>query len=267
MKKRGLIILLITCILTASNMNNAYGQELKENQWLIQPRFGSRAALFSLAYLGAKVVSYAFACDYPEIADKYRWLPISNFYIDMPVSMTTPEGKIEFEHGNFWKRYLWGFDSYSFGFEVSWRRVLSPVDFFFDCDYKHYELKMRFPNEESFGKYTTQSIVPALGIRYKFGDFINEQNTVIELGAGYNYNIGFKGKYDNSTNVVNNGIVGIYGIGTGSPSTKVTVTLRYQMNHYNYFNENYTPDNGATYPFKGVKSTIGCFSLAISKMF
>ena len=249
--------------------NNVYAQSLKDNQWSFQTRFGNRSALFSLVHnllwgIGSKV------CDSEgsEFWNKNSWwIPISNYYIDVPVSMTTPEGKVEFAHGNFWQRYLWGFNNYSVGFEVTWQQVRSPIGLFLDCDYKHYEIEMKFHNEESFNKYTTQSIVPAMGVRCKFGGFEKKKNLIIELGAAYNYNLSFKGKYDNSTNIVNNGIIGIYGIGYEIPATRGAISLRYQMNHYNYFNENFTPDNGATYPYQGVKSTIGSFNLSFSKRF
>jgi len=250
MKKSVLVIFFIACSLGG----NVYGQ-LNDNQWSFQPRFGSQS--FLLGGLG-------LPADYND----FWWFPATYLCINAPISMETPNGKVDFDYGNFWEKYyLWGFRNYSIGFEVTWQKRTLPIGLFFDCDYKHYVLDMKFPGEDSHNKYTTQSVVPALGFRCIFGSFDKKANPLIELGAGYNYNFSFKGKYGNETEAINNGIIGIYGVGFDFPATRTILTLRYQMNHYNYFNESYTPDSGATYPYKGVKSTIGCFNFSWSHRF
>ena len=263
MKKSILTFLCIACLFAG----NVYGQSFRENQWSFKPRFVDRAGLLNLAY-NALIGGLSLGLEGNDAWDKITpWLPASYLCID-GVSMKTPDGKVKFDYGNVWEKYyLWGFRNYSAGFEVTWQKRRFPIGAFLYCDYKHYTMDMKFPNETEYTKHITHSIVPALGIRCNFGTFDKRVYPVVEAGIAYNYNFKFKGKYGNDLKAVNNGIVGIYGAGVEIPYARMVLTIRYQMNHYNYFNEDYTPDNGVTYPYKGVKSTIGDFSLSLSQRF
>ena len=264
MKRKFLIFFCVACLFAG----NMYGQSPREHQWSFQPRFGNRSILLNMAY-GALANGLDAGFEDSETWQKIvPFLPATYLCIDAPISMKTPDGKVAFDYGNVWKKYyLWNFCNYSIGFELSWQKRRFPVGLFLDCDYKHYLLDMKLPGEDIYSKYITQSIVPALGLRSNFGSFMQKVNPVIELGAAYNYNFSFEGKYGNDKNAVKNGITGIYGVGVEFPALRSVLTIRYLMNHYNYFNENYTPDKGITYPYKGVKSTIGCFNLSFSKRF
>lgn len=262
MKKSILVFLCVTCLFAG----NVYGQSFRENQWSFKPRFSTSSVIVNGAYaVIVNVLSGALDENFGKIAP---WLPYDSYVFYVPLSVKTPDGKAEFNHGNFWKEYFIGnFNNYSFGLEVTWQKRRFPIGAFFYCDYKHYVMDMKFPGENEYAKNTTQSVIPALGLRYNFGAFDKKIYPVIELGAAYNYNFSFKGKYGNDLDAVNNGIISIYGIGCEIPAARTVLTLRYQMNHYNYFNEDYTPDNGVTYPYKGVKSNIGGFSLSLSQRF
>jgi len=95
-----------------------------------------------------------------------------------------------------------------------------------------------------------QMIVPEVGLKIRFGKYRTaDQIFTIDLGTRYDYAIDSKGIY-NGKDVVNSGISGIFGFAYGRPDKHFQVGFNYEHPFYNYFNKDYSPDGGRTYPFK-----------------
>ena len=131
---------------------------------------------------------------------------------------------------------------------------------------KNSEVRYQSTIGEIIGEEITlskQMIVPEAGLKIRFGKYRTaEQIFTIDLGARYDYAINSKGIYSGK-DVVNNGISGIIGFAYGRPDKHFQIGFDYEHPFYDYFNKNYSPDGGKTYPFKNTHNGWYRFALSI----
>jgi hypothetical protein len=213
---------------------------------------------------------------------------------NLPLKMSGPNGDIEIQRRKlnlkFWKDdYKFDYGDFYAGMKVVYVNPTSVIGGFAFLDYKNKGFDMKYPDAEEYTRHYTQAIAPALGLRVRTGK-LTGFHWVFETGAAYNYNFKYNGSYNNSTAVVNNGITGIYGFGfewiTGrrndyesgmsldgmswsssqyaTKDSYLSLTLQYHKDHYNFFNENFSPDGGITKPYQGFRSNIGYLCLTLT---
>jgi hypothetical protein len=207
---------------------------------------------------------------------------------NLPLKMSGPDGDIEVSHRKlnlkFWKdNYKFDYGDFYAGMTMIYVNPLSVIGGFAFLDYKNKGFDMKYPGEEDYRRHYAQAIAPALGLRVRTGR-LTGFHWVVEAGAAYNYNFKYNGSYDNKLDVINNGFTGIYGIGFefisgrrndrrysssttsyqyASKESYFSMTLQYQKDHYNFFNESFSPDGGTMKPYQGFRSNIGYLCLTI----
>lgn len=96
-------------------------------------------------------------------------------------------------------------------------------------------------------------VAPELGLRFRIASIF-----LLELGAQYDAVVGYKGHTNNfDKEAVKSGFnaVGAIGIQAGGYS----LALNYYHPLHNFYDQDFTPDNGITFPFHDVKRKVGYF--------
>ena len=105
--------------------------------------------------------------------------------------------------------------------------------------------------------FNRQTINPEIMLRLRLGNYISHTyNPLVEIGGSYNFAFACKGLSKNAKSV-NDGFRGAIGIGMGNTEKHFSITIRYEYDFYNWFNEKWSPDGGKTHPYEGFKSKIG----------
>lgn len=98
-------------------------------------------------------------------------------------------------------------------------------------------------------KFRKQMIVPEVLLKLRLGSYRRwAMNFCLEAGASYDYAVGAKCLDYSGSETVNSGFTGIVGISLGGPESHLQVGINYYMPTYNYYNREFTPDGGVTYP-------------------
>ena len=141
---------------------------------------------------------------------------------------------------------------YKVGLNLSYDNVTTPFGFYIGCDYKSVEV----PTNKI--DHRTHYISPNAGLRLRYGE---TEGLLLEIGGAYDIPFKYSGMFNNDINVVNSGVTLNFGIG-GWQKSGTSVILQYEHPIYNYFNEKFSLDGGASFPLMGVKRTMGYISLA-----
>lgn len=142
---------------------------------------------------------------------------------------------------------------YCIGISSAWDHYNNPFGFYVGLDYKSKEVVFRNENRNDRAHY----ISPEAGLRFKFG---NNRGLFLKVGASYDYVLKYNGGQHNyEKNAVNSGISLNIGIGHWWNERSYLVNLT--LPTYNFYNKDFTPDNGMSHPFKDVNRNIGYISL------
>lgn len=145
------------------------------------------------------------------------------------------------------------FSNIQYGLKVGWAPKLSPFGIYLSCSYQFRRFEAQFENTE-MNKYKLHGVRPGLGIRITpFIGLLEDDkwSPLIELGTGYNYYFSSKAPYDNNKKQFNNGMTSTFSI--GARNTSIAITGGVEIDHYNLFNQDFTPD-GIVYPYENVKT-------------
>ena len=141
---------------------------------------------------------------------------------------------------------------YGIGINGAWDHCDKPIGFYIGINYKSREVAFKGTDLNDRAHY----IAPEAGLRFKFG---YEKGVYLEVGASYDYVVKYKGEMnDYGKDAVNNGVSLNFGIGRWN--AKGPFQLNFKVPIYNFYNKDFTPDNGLTYPFKGVNRNIAYIS-------
>lgn len=186
-------------------------------------------------------------------------------------SVNNGGAKVKLDKGSYW-----GFkskDMFShvcYGLKFGWQPELSPFGIYVACAYQFNKFKAQFdPNINSWEKYKMNSIRPGIGIRITpFINMLKDKggSPIIEVGTSYNYYFSCKAPYDNDKNQFKSGMISTLGIGTRF-YRHVSVTGGVELDHYSIFNQEFTPDNGISYPYKDIKSKKMTIFISVSHDF
>lgn len=143
--------------------------------------------------------------------------------------------------------FNFGFPCYSIGESLTYMSKELPVGFWTKLAYD----RQKFTGKEE--KYPTVSkhmIVPELGLKIRFGKYRTAESIfTLDIGASYDYIISANGPYSGK-NYLNQGLSGIIGFSYGSPQYHFQSGINISTQFYNFYNKEFTPDNGYTKPFE-----------------
>lgn len=161
----------------------------------------------------------------------------------------------------FWAKLSYEKQVYKIKGESGVKGYMSEGEWIFDSES---EMKYTSTIGKIIGEKITlskQMIVPEAGFVIRFGNYRTaEDNFTIDLGARYDYALNSKGIYGGK-DAVNSGVSWIIGFAFGRPDRHFQIGFNNELSFYDYFNKDYSPDGGRTYPFK---NTHNGFRLAMS---
>lgn len=194
--------------------------------------------------------------------------------LDMLVNMKDPRGlggsirgevfnlkadgaKVKIDKGNYWgfkKKDM--FSNFQYGLKFGWQPELSPFGIFLTCAYQHRQFKVLLnPEVDGWSKFKLNYVRPGIGIRITPCISLLKYNgwsPIIEIGTGYNYNFKCSAPNENPKDQFENGMTTSFGAGVRFYN--VSISGGAEIDNYNLFNKDFTPDGGITYPYKNINS-------------
>ena len=141
---------------------------------------------------------------------------------------------------------------YAIGISGAWDHYDKPFGFYIGLKYKSKEVVFKDVNRNDRAHYVS----PEVGVRFKFGD---KHGLFLEMGTSYDYVFKYKGEmHDYGKDAVNDGFS--INVGIGQWNSKGPCQLKFQLPIYNFYNKDFTPDKGMTYPFADVHRNIAYIS-------
>lgn len=166
--------------------------------------------------------------------------------------------KVKVDDGSYWGfKSKDMFSNVQYGLKFGWQPQLSPFGIYIACGYQFNKFRVQFdPNINEWEKFKIHSIRPGLGIRVT--PFINmledkDWSPILEVGTSYNYYFSCKAPYESNKDQFKSGMISTFGIGARF-SNNLSVSGGVELYHYSMFNQDFTPDNGITYPYKDIKT-------------
>ncbi len=154
-----------------------------------------------------------------------------------------------------------------YGIRFGWQPELSWFGIFVSCEYEHQRFKVQFDTNEDWERYKLHGIRPGIGIRLTPCLSLLEDSgwsPIIEIGTNYNYFVKCKAPYDNDMEQFNNGMSTTWGI--GARFKKWSISARAEIDHFNLFNKDYTPDD-LIFPYKDVTTKSFMIFISVSHDF
>jgi len=184
--------------------------------------------------------------------------------------MKNDQGKIKVDNGSYW-----GFKSkdmfrnVQYGLKFGWQPQLSPFGIYISCAYQFNKFSALFDsNMDEWTKFKIHCVKPGIGIRITpFINMLENENwsPCIEVGTSYNYHFSCNAPYDSNMNQFNNGMTSTFAAGVRLEYLSITGGV--ELDHYSLFNQDFTVDNGVTYPYKGLETSNLTIFLSISHDF
>lgn len=235
--------ILFTCLLAFSfSMSHA------------QDQFAINLNTYTTNYWLASA-GYILCRSFDSEDDELSFRPSCDFIFPISINNNAPEGFGSMRGGYtraFSAPWKWVGD-YSIGLGGSWDNVSTPFGAYVGLNYKSNEVVFKDDDRNDRAHYFS----PELGMRLRFGD---GGGFLVEVGASYDMVLSYKGKYhDYSKDAINGGFCANMAIGIWGGSSSFVV--KYSHPTYNFYNQNFTPDNGMTFPFKDVNRKLGYISL------
>ena len=129
--------------------------------------------------------------------------------------------------------------------------------------YRHENFQTKLKNEDIYSKHRIDWFRPGVGVEItplsKMARVGKSWYPTIEIGGIYNYCIGYKGEYDNKE-VINNGITSRYALSVKN-GKGIKFSLSLDIDHFDLFNKDYSPNKGTTKPYENVTSKRFCIGI------
>ena len=243
MKKKSLIVIAI--ILLCGNLQKVSAQNYSNNMFSVTPIIQT-SNLWSSDFM-APILSYPIGllCGQRDIGYNIDFITLKN-----------NGKKIAIDDGNFFHfKAVDMFDNINAGLRFGWQNINSPIGVFVEGIYRYNQFRAKFPDENSYVYNRIQTIIPGvlIQIQPRLISYTHVLYPIIRGGVKYEYNFAYKGNFNNNLDQLNNGFVSTYAIGFGAG--KYQWLLSCDVQHYNMFNQSFTPDKGITYPYKDVTSS------------
>lgn len=179
--------------------------------------------------------------------------------------------KVKLDDGSYWGfKSKDMFSNVEYGIKFGWQPELSPFGIYVACGYQFNKFRVQFdPNINEWEKYKIHSIRPGLGIRVTpFINMLEEKDwsPILEVGTSYNYYFSCKAPYENNKDQFKSGMISTFGLGARF-TDNLSITAGVELYHYSMFNQDFTPDDGITYPYKDIKTKKTTIFLSVSHDF
>lgn len=164
-------------------------------------------------------------------------------------------GKIKIDKGDYFGFKATDlFSNIQYGLKFGWAPRMSFFGVYISCAYQYRQFRAEMRDMGST-KYKMSSVRPGIGIRITPLTRLLEDgkwSPIIELGTSYNYYFNVTAPFDNDKSQFNSGMVSTLAIGMRNLSWSITAGA--EIDHYNLFNKDYSPDNGLTHPYADFKT-------------
>lgn len=256
---------------------SANAQEIKRNQWTVQPHVktntyfvqGAATILREVLMAGIAGTYKMSTSEYTDFITRNSWY-IPEFELGVPYYSVSSADGAKLAKPLTWRQALWGDYSHTFdfsaGYEVAWKSLVSPFGAYISIDWEYQQLAIE--NSAEAGKHRTQMVVPSVGLRYRLwgGNFEKKRRPGIEIGAAYVHHFKYNNPHNYDLDAINNGIRGKIALGLEYPSIHSSIIVQYEHDFFNTFNQDYIDDNGAK-PFADFKSSFGQLIVKYSRTF
>lgn len=247
---------LFTLLLAGSVMSMYSQNEVKRNVFYFTPQIGTGNFYSNLignivALTGYTVIT-GWDCTNCLLKVKGHLIPINQLSYEY-FSMDMAKSKVQIDNGNFFGFQAFDlFDNIYAGGDFGWYNKNFPIGIYGQLYYHYNHFKAKLPEAESYTKHLAHSIVPGIGLRVNFGNYEKLAYPILEAGINYYYHFKYKGEYTN-LDAINDGIA--VRVAMGYEFThRCSLLLEGNIKCYDYFNTQFTPDNGQTYPYAELKS-------------
>lgn len=253
MKKVFILCFLCVCLVEVNSQS-----QLKVSEHSIRVHGGTNNFWLGLFGTGIMAATIPYLEDEDESDHNWiRYMPTYDWIISIPQN-TVPSNFPQMENRSNYFCAPWdGLGDAFVGLEYRYYNHLSPVFFTIDLDYKNQGVKI-----ES-NKHVSHIVAPGAKVGIKFGDFTKSVLPLIEIGGGYNYAFSYSGPDGYEKKAINSGAFVNASIGISIPEMHSIVTLQYERNLYNFFNDNYSLTDG-TKPFNGYERNNSYIMLKLS---
>lgn len=189
------------------------------------------------------------------------------------ITVEDSQGKIKMDNGSYWgfkAKDL--FNNFGYGLTFGYQPKFSPLGIFVNGGYKFRQFRMQPDrNLEGTEKYKLNSwsagatlrITPLIGMYRE-----NGWSPIIEVGTNYNQVFKCKAPYEKDKHQFGSGFSTRFALGVrlGNDESGFSISLSYEMPHYDYFNRDFTTSDGAK-PYADIKSKSHSISLRMQLEF
>lgn len=233
------------------------GNGIKRSEWNFRPEITTGNVVYALGgMIGSMLLDYkisdkSLSEDYNP-SEKLWWLPQFGLRTVFLSEADYAEYKYNKDvKGNY---FDWTDPGYSIGYAVNYTSKQVPFGFRAKVSYDHQNFKSKPKGESSYTSFSKDMIVPEVDLKILFGSYrTSESMFILSLGASYDYAINAKGLY-NDKKTVNSGFSGRFGLELANPSQHYQFGAHYIIPFYDYFNKDYSPDGGRSYPYEDAKT-------------
>lgn len=149
------------------------------------------------------------------------------------------------------------FQNIKAGAKLGWMGAYSPIGIYANFDYGHDRFETRFAYDNNLLKHRIHSFKAGIGIRFSPTTLFNTYWNILpllEVGTNYNWPFKYKGGYNDDINQLNKGTSMLISVGAESYDSGVSILLGCEIPNYDFFNKDYTPDGGYTFPYANVSA-------------
>ena len=160
------------------------------------------------------------------------------------------------------------FSNVNYGLRFGYQATYVPIGVYVSClyNYRRFEADLGVGGQTE--KFKMHNIKPGIGVRLTpFIGMLEKEglSPMLEAGVAYTAVLAAEGPYNNDKDQFKGGLSSNYALGVRFGNNNVSAGV--EVNHYNVFNEDFTPDGGITYPYQGVKTSHYTISIRYAHVF
>lgn len=247
---------MIALLLTGSVVSTFAQFKIKRDVFYFTPQIGTGNFYSNLVGNLVALTGYTVVTGWDITGSllkvKGHTIPINQLSYEY-FSVDTPNGHISVDNGD-----LFGFKAFDLfdniyaGADFGWYNKTFPIGIYGQLYYHYNHFKAQFQGGDAPIKYQAHSVVPGIGLRFNLGNYEKKGYPILEVGTNYYYHFKYKGAYENSDEI-NNGIAVRVAVGYEIVH-RASLLIEGNMKCYDYFNSDFTPDDGENYPYEGLSS-------------
>lgn len=178
------------------------------------------------------------------------------------LSVKDSQGKVDIDNGSYFgfkARDI--FNHFGYGITFGYQPPFSPLGIIGNAGYKFRQFRMQPDRSlENMEKYKLNSWSAGVGVRFTPLQSLLEDNgwsPMVEVGTNYRQVFSCKAPYDNDKEQFGSGFSTHLAVGVRIvdyyDEGGISVSLAFEMPHYNYFNQDFVAPDGSK-PYENIKS-------------